>query len=224
MLQKKAPTIQRLAAAAMIGLGAVGLASAVARAQQCGPNAACAAPTSATKTFENAQLRYSVALPAGCRHEEGPGTLDAVCSPELDPEKSALASAAGSLVLEVGTEAVPDDAGKPVAALAQGFGEARFKEELGEAVCGEPDKARVKVENVKQVLEETRVVYTAGVTCPEIRVLALGERRATASLLVTPGMRYRLMARAPTEEFEQHKAAIDAFFASFRVLPAEKAQ
>ena len=37
---------------------------------------AAQAPATATKTFESTQFRYTVALPAGCRHEEGPGTLD----------------------------------------------------------------------------------------------------------------------------------------------------
>ena len=180
---------------------------------------ALAQSTSETKAFESSQYRYSVALPAGCRHEEGPGTLDAVCSTELDPEKSAMASAASALVLEVGVEPVPDDAGKAPADLAQRYDEAQFKAELPEAICGESDRARVKIDNAKQVLEEARVVYTADVGCPEIKFLGLGERRAMVQILVTPGLRYRLMARAPKEDFEQRKAAVDAFFASFRTLP-----
>ena len=40
--------------------------------------------------------------------------------------------------------------------------------------------------------------------------------------LITPGLRYRLMARALKEDFEQRKDTIDAFFTSFRVLPEEK--
>jgi hypothetical protein len=47
----------------------------------------------------------------------------------------------------------------------------------------------------------------------------LGERRAAVEMFVTPGLRYRLMARAPKEEFEQHKEAVAAFFASFRIHP-----
>jgi hypothetical protein len=176
----------------------------------------------ATKAFESSQFRYSVALPSGCRHEEGPGTLDAVCSTELDPEKSAQASAAASLVLEVGAEAVPDDAGKPASALAQSYGEDQFKQELPEAICGEPDRSRVKIDNVKQVLDDSRVVYTADIACPEIKFLGLNERRARVSFMITPGLRYRLMARAQKDEFEERKEPIDAFFASFRVLPADK--
>jgi hypothetical protein len=172
-----------------------------------------------TKAFESSEYRYSVALPAGCRHDEGPGTLDAICSGELDPEKSAMASAASALVLEVAVERVADDAGKSPAELAQRYDEAQFRAELPEAVCGEPDRARVKVENAKQALEEARAVYTADVACPEIKFLGLGERRAMVQFVVTPGMRYRLMARAPKEDFEQRKDAVNAFFASFRILP-----
>ena len=180
-----------------------------------------AAQSPAIKTFESPELRYRVQLPAGCRHEEGPGTIDAICSVELDAEKSAGVDAASALVLEVGAERVPEDAGIPAADLAQRYGEAQFKDELPEAICGEPDKARVKVANVKQVLEEARVAYTADVTCPEIKFLGLGERGAMAQFLITPGMRYRLMARALKEDFDQRKDAVDAFFSSFRILPAE---
>ena len=78
---------------------------------------------------------------------------------------------------------------------------------------------KLKIDNAKQVLEAARVVYTADVACPEIKFLGLGERRAAVQFLITPGLRYRLMARAPKEGFEQRKEAIDAFFASFRILP-----
>lgn len=207
MLLERAGRLRPLAAAlALLTLSAPG--SAVAQ----GP---------ATKTIENADLRYRVSLPAGCRHEEGPGTLDAVCSADLDLEKSAGVDAATALVFEVGAEQAPGDAGKSGAELAQRYGESEFKDELPEAVCGEPDKARVKIANIKQVLEEARVAYTAEVTCPEIRFLGLGERGAMAQFLITPGLRYRLMARALKEDFEQRKEAIDAFFMSFRILPAE---
>jgi hypothetical protein len=172
-----------------------------------------------TKAFDSDQYRYSVTLPAGCRHEEGPGTLDAVCAADFDPDKSAMASAAAALVLELGVEPVPEDAGKAPAELAQHYDEAQFKAEMPENVCGEADNTRVKVENVKQVVDEARVAYTADVTCPEIKFLGVGERRAAVEVFVTPGLRYRLMARAPMEEFAQHKEAVAAFFASFRIHP-----
>jgi hypothetical protein len=162
-----------------------------------------------------------VALPLGCRHEEGPGTLDAVCSSELDAAKSVEAPAAASLLLEVDVEAVPQDADKGPGDLAQGFSEANFKDELPEAVCGEADKARVRIDNVKQVLDRTRVMYTASVACPEVKFLGLGERDGIAEFLITPGLRYRLLARAPKDDFDQNRASIDAFFASFKTLPAD---
>jgi hypothetical protein len=172
-----------------------------------------------TKTFENSEYRYSVMLPSGCRHDEGPGTLDAVCSAELDAEKSAQASAVSALVLEVAVERVPEDAGKTAAELGQLYNEAQFKAELPEAVCGEPERTRVKIENVKQLLEDGRVVYTADIGCPDIKFLGLAERRGAVQFVIAPGLRYRLMARAPKEEYEQQRSAVDAFFSSFRILP-----
>jgi hypothetical protein len=174
----------------------------------------------ATKAFESTKFHYTVSLPAGCRHEEGPGTLEAVCSADFDAEKSGTASAAASLILSVSAEAVSDTAGRPPADLAQSYGETRFKAELPEFVCGESDRARVKIDNVRQVLEETRVVYTADVLCPEIKFLHLGERQAVVRYLIGPGLNYRLMARAPKEDFEQRKPAVDAFLASFQVTSA----
>jgi hypothetical protein len=188
--------------------------------------ALCALPVfaqttpAATLAFENPKFHYTVSLPTGCRHDEGPGTLEAVCSPEFDAEKSATASAAASVVLEVATEVVADDAGKPPAELAQRYSEAQFKAELPEAICGESDRARVKIDNIRQVLEDARVVYTADVVCSEIKFLGLGERQAVVQFLITPGLRYRLMARALKEDFDQTKPSIDAFLASFRVTSA----
>jgi hypothetical protein len=172
--------------------------------------------------YENSEFLFSVALPGGCRHAEGPGTVEAVCAAELDPDKSAVASAAASLVLEVGAEAKPDDRGKPPSVLAEQYGDTQFKEELPEAICGESDRARVKIEQVKRVLEDTRVVYTADVACSEIKFLGLGERRATVRVVITQGVRYRLMARALKDDFEKQKETVEAFLASFRLLPGEK--
>jgi len=153
-----------------------------------------------TKTFDNPDFHYSVALPLGCSLE---------------------VPAAASLLLEVDAEPVPQDASKGAADLAQHYNEASFRDELPEAVCGEADRTRVKIDNVKQVLDAARVVYTASVACPEIRFLGLGERDGMAQFLITPGWRYRLLARAPKDEFDQNRAAIDAFFASFKTAPAE---
>jgi hypothetical protein len=66
-------------------------------------------------TFENAELRYSITLPAGCRYQEGPGTLEAVCSPELDPTKSHDLPSAGAFILALDVESVRDDVGRTAA-------------------------------------------------------------------------------------------------------------
>ena len=195
-------------------------AALIAAATLCALPALAQSTPVPTTAFENAKFQYSVSLPSGCRHDQGPGTLDAVCSAKFDAQESATASAAASLVLEVSSEMVAGDAKAP-AELAQSFTEAQFKAELPEAVCGEADRDRVKIDNVRQVLEDDRVVYRADIVCPEIRFLWLEERQASVEYLITPGVRYRLMARAPKEEFEQKKAAIDAFLASFHLTSAK---
>lgn len=174
------------------------------------------------KTFENGQFRFAITLPAGCRHDEGPGTIDAVCSADFDPEQSATASNATALLLAVGAETVAEDAGKTANELQQRYGVDGFRDELPEAVCGESDKARVKVGNVKEVVEETRVVYTAEVVCAEVKFLQIGERRALVRYVIAPGGRYRLVARTLAEDFDRQRATIDAFFAGFRILPAAR--
>lgn len=200
---------------ALAGLLAAGMATLVVVST-------AAQSSAATKTFANEQYRYTVALPAGCRHEEGPGTVDAVCSADLDPDRSAVASTATALVLEVGAEIVADDAGKTASELALRYGEAAFRDDLPETICGVADKGRVRIDNVQQVLEDNRVVYTADVICSEVKFLQIGERRASVRFLIAPDARYRLVARAPTEDFEKQKDSIAAFFASFRVLPIGK--
>jgi hypothetical protein len=176
-----------------------------------------------TATYEGKRHRYTVTLPTGCRHEEGPGTIDAVCAPDFDAAKSAVANAAGALLLAVATES-PDAADTSVAGLLQRYTEAGFKEELPEAVCGEQDRARVKIENLSQSVEDERVVYTADVTCAEIRFLQLGARRAVVRHVIGADAVYRLVARAPAEEFERQRPTIDTFFASFRLTTVEKAE
>jgi hypothetical protein len=183
---------------------------------------ASAQAAAAMKIFANEEFRYSVALPAGCRHEEGPGTVDAVCSADLDPERSARVSSAAALVMEVGAEIVAADAGKSPEELAQAYGEAAFRDELPEAICGESDKGRVTLANVTQTVQDARVVLAADVTCAEVKFLQIGERRATVRYIIGPDARYRLVARATTDDFANHKPAIDAFLDSFRVLPARK--
>jgi hypothetical protein len=182
------------------------------------------AQTQGTATYDGRPHRYTVTLPAGCRHEEGPGTIDAVCAPDFDPEKSKVAKAATALVLAVAAESLDAAADTSVAGLLQRYTEAGFKEELPEAICGEQDRARVKIENLSQSAEGQRVVYTADVTCAEIRFLQIGARRAVVRHVIGPDAVYRLVARAPAEEFGKQRPVIDAFFASFRLTSIAKVE
>lgn len=197
--------------------GTVAAIAAILMAVAAGPSAA-QAPT-AMKTIENVEFRFAVALPEGCRLDEGPGTIDAVCASDLDPGRSATADSASAILLETIAQMVADSAGKSAGELAQSYNEAAFREELPEAICGESDKARVKIDNVKQVIEEPRVVYTADVVCAEVKFLQIGVRRASVRYLIGPDARYRLVARAQSDDYESRKSTIAEFFASFRVLP-----
>ena len=183
---------------------------------------AAAQASAATKTFANERYHYTVALPDGCRHEEGPGTLDAICAKNLDAELSARTDSTAALIMEVAAEIVPGDSGAPIGDLAKRFDETAFRHELPQAVCGESDTTRARINNVQQTLEAERVIYRADVICAEVRFLQIAERRASVRYLIAPEARYRLVARAPIEEFEKNKQAIDAFFESFRVLPIGK--
>ena len=204
----------RAAASIAAGLSLIPLLLAMAA----GPGAAQQALE--TTTFESSQLRYTVALPSGCRHEEGPGTVDAICATDFDSAKSAVAGNATALVLGIAAESLAPEGDISTDGLRQRHGEAGFREELPEAVCGESDKARVKIEGFKEIAEEGRLVYTASVVCAPIRFLQIGERRAAVRHVMAPDMRYRLVARALTEDFEKQRATVDAFFASFRALTA----
>jgi hypothetical protein len=183
-----------------------------------GPGAAQQAPE--TTTFESNQFRFVVALPSGCRREEGPGTVDAICAPDFDSEKSAVASNATALVLSVAAEMLAADGDISVAGLRPRHSEASFREELPEAVCGESDKARARIESFKETMEEDRLIYTANVVCAPVKFLQIGERRGAVRHVMAPDMRYRMVALAPTEDFAKQRAVIDAFFTSFRALPA----
>ena len=176
-----------------------------------------------TIAFESSEFRYVVALPTGCRQEEGPGTLDAICAADLDADRSAAASNDTALVLSVAAEALNVDGDTSVDALRQRHSETAFREELPEAVCGESDKARVRIEGFKETVEDGRLVYSASVVCAPVKFLRIPERRAAVRHVIAPGMRYRLVARSPTEDFDKQRATVDAFLASFRVLPAAAA-
>lgn len=185
---------------------------------------AVAQAAAGTMAFENKELHYAVALPTGCRHEEGPDTVDTICAPDLDPDKSARASNASSLLLSVAAEPVAAEGDTSIGALQERYSETAFKDELPEAVCGESDKTRVKIENFSETTDGPRVVYSADVTCAPVKFLQIGERRAAVRYVLAPDARYRVIARAQTEDFDKQRATVDAFLSSFRVLPGEKAE
>jgi hypothetical protein len=164
-----------------------------------------------SKTFENAELAYTIGLPGQCRHEEGPGTLEAICAPDLDPRKSQEIQAAGAILLEIDAEIAPPDA-KP-------YTEAEFRLELPEAVCGEGDTKKVRVENAAEQKDGDRVTLTARVICPELRFLGLGERHAETRTIIAGKYRYRLMARYPKDDVDMAKPLAKAFFDSFKMKP-----
>jgi hypothetical protein len=160
-----------------------------------------------TKTFASTELNYSIALPATCKVEEGPGTLEAVCNPDLNAEKSQAAVAASALLLELDAERVPPE--------AKAYEESEFRHELPEAVCGEADSPKVKITDVVRAADGNRATWTATVTCPEIKFLGLTERVANVRYVIAPGFRYRMMARVPSADAAATKSTRDAFLASF---------
>ena len=166
------------------------------------------------RVIENAELRYRVAIPDACRVEEGPGTLEAVCDVLLDAEKSKSVPAAAALLMEIDAE--------PVLASAPAYGEAEFRRDVPESVCGEADTAKVKIGSFEQKTADGSTAFSAEVICPPIRFLALPERKAYVHTVISAGIRHRLMARAPSADLETVKPIAQAFITSFRLLPEKK--
>jgi hypothetical protein len=164
------------------------------------------------RAIANTDLNYKIEVPSTCRVEEGPGTLESICSPDLDAEKSKALPAASALLLELDAERVPADA-------KAAYGEPEFRQELPEAVCGEADNPKVKITDLARAADGDRVTWTATVVCPEITFLGLAERTASVRYVMSPAARYRLMARVPSADLAATKAVRDAFLASFAITP-----
>jgi hypothetical protein len=165
------------------------------------------------RPFENVELRFAVALPADCRHEEGPGTLEAICAADFDPARSRDAAAASAILLEVDADPVPADA-RPY------DGEA-FKSDLAESVCGEAGLDRIATRDIAETPSGAATVFSATVVCPEIKFLVLPTRNADVKVLIYPRFRYRLIARWPSDASAAAGLVKDAFFASFRTTAGE---
>jgi hypothetical protein len=173
----------------------------------CAEGAVAQSPTPAT-AYTDTEFRYSVSLPTACRHVDGPGTREAICALDLDAEQSKEVAAAGAFVLEVDAEAVP--AGAPA------YSEADFRKDLPESVCGGEDAGRVAIGNVARRAYGGGEEFTADVVCPGIRFLQLPQRKARVRYVLLPGLRYRLMARAPDTTLDTLRPVANAFFASFK--------
>jgi hypothetical protein len=165
------------------------------------------------KTVTNSELNYSIAVPSSCRLEEGPGTLEAVCSPDLTPDRSLVAAAASALLLEIDAEKVPADAKSP-------YGEAEFRQELPEAVCGEAEPTKVRIVDLGRATDGDRTTWSANVVCAEIKFLGLPERTASVRYVMLPTARYRLMTRVPSPALTETQTVRDAFLASFKITSA----
>jgi hypothetical protein len=153
------------------------------------------------------ELKFAVALPAACRHLTGPGTVEAVCAPDLDPSRRGDVQTAAAILLEVEAEEAPVD--------APAYSETAFRQELPETVCGESDPARVTLSDVASVSDGARRIWSARVVCAPVPFLQLGERQAQARTIVAGPFRYRLTARWPTADADAARAVAERFLRSF---------
>ena len=167
------------------------------------------AVTAKPRVVENAELKYSVTLPSECRTEQGPGTLEAICSPDFDEAKSAEMATAQALLLELDAEKIPAEA-------RDAYTETEFRQELPESVCGESGDGKTKLSDVKVATDGAISSFSANVICPELKFLSLPERSASVRYVIAPGFRYRLMARSLRSDSDKVKSAADAFLASFK--------
>jgi hypothetical protein len=189
------------AAGAMLGLSLAGAAmSTPAR--------------SAELRLTDGAATVSVDIPGHCSTREGPGTAEAVCDPDGSAEVSVSASRVAALFFEITLESQRGAAGPSTVSLAQTYAFADFQKELPASVCGEERVSRIRIEQPQRQIEEGRVVFSAVVTCPEVRFIGLGPRRALVRYFFEDGTRVTTMARSLLEDFERVRPAIDSFFAS----------
>ena len=170
------------------------------------------------------EATVTFAIPAHCSVQYGPGTAEAVCDPDAfaSAEASQVASSVAALYFEVTLDQSRDAGGAATVSLAPSYAFADFQKELPGAVCGEERVSRIRIENPLRQVENGRIVYSAIVTCPEVRFLGLGPRRAVVRYIFSDGARLTTMARSLTEDFERSKSMIDAFHASVALQPERK--
>jgi hypothetical protein len=161
------------------------------------------------KTFTEPQIGFEIAMPQACRHVTSPGTIEAVCAPDLDPAKSKQQAAAGGWLFEIDFEVTPKD--------AQPYSLAALIAEAPQMVCGESDATNVKITETRELQTADRTTFAAMVTCPALSFLGLPERTATARVVVADAKRFRLIARTPSADATRAAPATDAFLASFKL-------
>lgn len=167
-------------------------------------------------------MGVSLEVPAHCVVREGPGTAEAICDPDGVEEASRRMSALAAVYLEVTVQPFAGAGGNPTPeALSQRYAFADFQKDLPAAACGEERISRIRIESPQRHVAEGRVTYAATITCPEVKFLGLGPRRALVRYILTDGLRVNVMARALVEDFDRSRAIADAFLASV-VIPAER--
>jgi hypothetical protein len=163
-----------------------------------------------------ADIGVSFAVPPYCAVQKGPGTLDAVCDPEGDSDKSREGPAATALYFAASVAAVPEDKGLAPDALSQRYTLEDFKKALPEEICGREKPRGLKIENATRRIEGRTLSYSATVVCPAVRFMGLGVRRASVRHILRDGQRYQVQARALDADFERSKDEIETFFASLK--------
>lgn len=161
-------------------------------------------------------------VPVHCLVREGPGTAEAVCDPDGSPDTSRIMPASAAVYFEVTAQAFDAGGSRAPESMAQRYAFADFQKDLPGAVCGEERISRIKIENPQRQLGDDRVTYSATVTCPEIKFLGLGPRRALVRYVLADGLRTNILARSLADDFERAKPVMDAFLAGLTLNTEKK--
>jgi hypothetical protein len=175
-------------------------------------NVAMAVPA----TVNSTNMGVTFIVPPYCAVHQGPGTIDAVCDPDGDSDKSIAGPASTALYFEVVTTVAADEKSLTPEALGQRYSLDAFKAGLGDTVCGQDKPRGLKIENAERAVEGTVLSYTATVTCPDVRFMGLGPRRASVRHVLRDGRRYQIQARALAEDFDRVRPDLDTFFDSLK--------
>jgi len=168
-----------------------------------------------------AEAAVGAEVPGHCHTREGPSTAEAVCDPDGSVERSRGMGAVAALYFEMTEQPLPSSDSTPEG-LAKAYAFADFQKDLPGAICGEDRVSRIKIESPQRLVGEGRIAYAATVTCPEVKFLGLGPRRALVRYILGEGKRVNVMARVLADDFERTKPWMDAFFSSLTVQVEKK--